>query len=159
MPTICFRLISSTYCINNHPEIPMLPSSKSSRPRRRPLSDMNVVPYIDVMLVLVIILMITAPLLTQGVQVNLPQAAAKALPPKKEEPIIVTVNQRGDLFLNTSKTPDQPMTPQALMTTLSTQLAQAKSQNKTQEIFVKGDREANYGAIMSAMVLLQKAGA
>ena len=136
-----------------------MPLMPKIRARKRPISEMNVVPYIDVMLVLVIILMITAPLLTQGVQVNLPQAAAKALPPKKEEPIIVTVNQRGDLFLNTSKTPDQPMTPQALMTTLSTQLAQAKSQNKTQEIFVKGDREANYGAIMSAMVLLQKAGA
>ena len=136
--------------------MPLIPKIRA---RKRPISEMNVVPYIDVMLVLVIILMITAPLLTQGVQVNLPQAAAKALPPKKEEPIIVTVNQRGDLFLNTSKTPDQPMTPQALMTTLSTQLAQAKSQNKTQEIFVKGDREANYGAIMSAMVLLQKAGA
>src|SRR3990167_10025009 len=115
MPTKGFRLISSTYGINKHPEIPMLPSSKSSRPRRRPLSDMNVVPYIDVMLVLVIILMITAPLLTQGVQVNLPQASAKAMPPKKEQPIIVTVNQQGDLFLNTSKTPEEPLNPQDLM--------------------------------------------
>ncbi|OGT53471.1 MAG: protein TolR [Gammaproteobacteria bacterium RIFCSPHIGHO2_12_FULL_42_13] len=137
----------------------MLPSSKSSRPRRRPLSDMNVVPYIDVMLVLVIILMITAPLLTQGVHVNLPQAAAKALPPKKDEPIIVTVNQKGDLFLNVSKAPEQAITPQDLMSTVSERLETAKTQNKEQDVFVKGDRDANYGAIMKAMVLLQKAGA
>ena len=132
---------------------------KQKRTRRRPISDMNVVPYIDVMLVLVIILMITAPLLTQGVQVNLPQASAKAMPPKKEQPIIVTVNQQGDLFLNTSKTPEEPLNPQDLMSAVSAQLEQAKTDQKEQAVFVKGDRDANYGAIMKAMVLLQKAGA
>ena len=127
--------------------------------RRRPLSEINVVPYIDVMLVLVIILMITAPLLTQGVQVNLPQASAKALPPQKQMPIIVSVNQKGELFLNTSKTPEQPMNAQDLMSSVSTQIQSAEAQKKEQDVFVKGDKDANYGKIMEAMVLLQKAGA
>ena len=133
--------------------------TKSRKSRRRPLSEINVVPYIDVMLVLVIILMITAPLLTQGVQVNLPQASAKALPPQKQEPIIVSVNQKGDLFLNTSKTPEQPIVPQELMSSVSTQLQAAQAAKKEQDVFVKGDKDANYGKIMEAMVLLQKAGA
>jgi biopolymer transport protein TolR len=127
--------------------------------RRRPLSEINVVPYIDVMLVLVIILMITAPLLTQGVQVSLPQATAKALPPQKQEAIIVSVNQKGDLFLNTSKTPEQPIVPQDLMSRVSTQIQSAQAAKKEQDVFVKGDKDANYGKIMEAMVLLQKAGA
>ena len=133
--------------------------TKSRQSRRRPLSEINVVPYIDVMLVLVIILMITAPLLSQGVQVNLPQASAKALPPQKQEPIIVSVNQKGDLFLNTSKTPEQPIVPQELMSSVSTQLQAAQATKKEQDVFVKGDKDANYGKIMEAMVLLQKAGA
>jgi len=132
---------------------------KSKKSRRRPLSEINVVPYIDVMLVLVIILMITAPLLTQGVQVNLPQASAKALPPQKEEPIIVSVDQKGNLFLNTSKTPEQPISPQDLMSTVSAEIQTAQTAKKEQQIFVKGDKDANYGKIMEAMVLLQKAGA
>ena len=133
--------------------------SHARKTRRRPISDMNVVPYIDVMLVLVIILMITAPLLTQGVQVTLPQASAKALPPKKDMPMIVSVDQRGELFLNTSKTHEKPITPQDLMSSVSTQLQTAQTAHKEQDIYVKGDRDANYGQVMKAMVLLQKAGA
>lgn len=131
---------------------------KSKRARTRPMSDMNLVPYIDVMLVLVVILMITAPLLTQGVHVKLPQAAAKALP-QKESPIIVSVDAQGNLYLNTTTTPTQIIAPQDLMSAVSTQLQTAKTQNKTRDVYVKGDRNANYGAVMNAMVLLQKAGA
>lgn len=134
-------------------------TTSSRKSRRRPLSEINVVPYIDVMLVLVIILMITAPLLTQGVQVNLPQASAKALPPQKSQPIIVSVDQKGELFLNTSKTPEQAINPQDLMSSVSTQLQTAQTEKKEQDVFVKGDKDANYGKIMEAMVLLQKAGA
>jgi biopolymer transport protein TolR len=129
------------------------------RPKRQPITEINLVPYIDVMLVLLIIFMITAPLLTQGVHVQLPSASAKALPPKKSMPIIVTVNQQGALFLNTSPTPDQPITPQNLMSDVSTQLTNAQTQHKQQDVYVKGDRDANYGEVMKAMVLLQKAGA
>ena len=133
--------------------------TRSKKVRRRPIAEMNLVPYIDVMLVLLVIFMITAPLLTQGVHVQLPSASAKALPPKKDMPIIVTVNQQGDFFLNTSPTPDQAMTPQNLMSAVSTQIITAQTEHKEQDIYVKGDRNANYGQVMQAMVLLQKAGA
>ena len=129
------------------------------KPKRKPISDINLVPYIDVMLVLLLIFMITAPLLTQGVQVQLPSASAKAMPPQKAMPIIVSVNQRGELFLNTAATPDQPITPQHLMSDVSTQLTNAQTEHKKQDIYVKGDRDASYGEVMKAMVLLQKAGA
>ena len=131
---------------------------KPRRPRRQYHSEINVVPYIDVMLVLVIILMITAPLLTQGVHVNLPQASAKALP-EKNKPIVVTVDSQGHFYLNTSPTPTTAVSPQDLMSDVSTQLTNAQAQHKTQDVYVKGDRDANYGEVMQAMVLLQKAGA
>lgn len=132
---------------------------KKYRPRRKPITEINLVPYIDVMLVLLIIFMITAPLLTQGVQVQLPSASAKAMPPQKNKPIVVSVDQRGELFLNTTIHPNQPINPQDLMSQVASQITNAQTEKKEQAIFVKGDRDANYGAIMKAMVLLQKAGA
>lgn len=131
---------------------------RAKKVRRRPLAEINVVPYIDVMLVLVVILMITAPLLTQGVHVQLPTASAKALP-QKSAPIIVSVDQQGNMYLNTAPTPTQPVTPQNLMSDVSSQLTTAQAKHETQDVYVKGDRNANYGEIMNAMVLLQKAGA
>lgn len=132
---------------------------KKYRPKRKPIAEINLVPYIDVMLVLLLIFMITAPLLTQGVQVNLPQASAKAMPPQKSMPIIVSVDQQGSLFLNTSPTPDQAIMPQNLMSDVSNQITEAQTEHKEQDIYVKGDQAANYGEVMQAMVLLQKAGA
>lgn len=132
---------------------------KKYRPRRKLISDINLVPYIDVMLVLLLIFMITAPLLTQGVQVQLPSASAKAIPPKKDEPIIVSVNSQGELFLNTAANPIKPISPQDLMSSVSTQLTHAQTRHREEDVYVKGDRHANYGAVMKAMVLLQKAGA
>ena len=131
---------------------------KYKKVRRRPLAEINVVPYIDVMLVLVVILMITAPLLTQGVHVDLPQASAKALP-QKNKPIVVSVDAEGKFYLNTSSTPSQPVTPQDLMSDVSSQLTTASAAHQAQDVYVKGDRAANYGEVMQAMVLLQKAGA
>jgi biopolymer transport protein TolR len=132
---------------------------KKYRPRRKLISDINLVPYIDVMLVLLLIFMITAPLLTQGVHVELPSASAKAMPPAKAPPIIVSVNQQGVLFLSTSPTPTQPISPQDLMSDVSSQLTNAKTEHKALDVYVKGDRNASYGEVMKAMVLLQKAGA
>jgi biopolymer transport protein TolR len=132
---------------------------RKTKPKRKPITEINLVPYIDVMLVLLLIFMITAPLLTQGVQVQLPSASAKAMPPQKEMPIIVSVDQQGELFLNTSVTPQQPISPQDLMSDVSSQLTNAQTQHKEQDVYVKGDRNANYGEVMKAMVLLQKAGA
>lgn len=132
---------------------------KKYRSKRKPITEINLVPYIDVMLVLLLIFMITAPLLTQGVHVNLPQASAKAMPPQKNKPIIVSINSRGELFLNTSPNPADPITPQNLMSDVSSQLTDATAQHKEQDVYVQGDRDANYGEVMKAMVLLQKAGA
>jgi len=70
------------------------------RPKKLPMSAINVVPYIDVMLVLLIIFMITAPLLSEGVKVSLPQAAAKAITKQQHEPVIITVNRKGLYYLN-----------------------------------------------------------
>ena len=132
---------------------------KKNRLRKNPVSDINVVPYIDVMLVLLVIFMITAPLLTQGVHVQLPQTKARALVPKKDMPIIVSVNQSGALFLNISKHPTQEISPQHLMSRIDNELKQAKKQHIKRDIYVKGDKNANYGQVMKAMVMLQKAGA
>ena len=90
--------------------------NKLSFKHRRPLSEINVVPYIDVMLVLLVIFMITAPLLTQGVNVNLPQARAKALAPQKDIPLVVSIDRFGRYYLNVAKHPSHTIKAQALMT-------------------------------------------
>src|SRR3990167_2622214 len=105
---------------------------KSHRQRKGPLAEINVVPYIDVMLVLLVIFMITTPLLTQGVNVELPKAAAKALAPKQQEPVIITVDHRGDYYLNVSEEPSQPISPNRLVNRVAAvlQLAQRHHQQR-----------------------------
>src|SRR3954453_16425974 len=86
----------------------------SGRRRRRLMAEINVVPYIDVMLVLLIIFMITAPLLTEGVKVQLPKAGARPIPPemmKDTKPIILSIDSHGQLFLNYNKPEDEPLDP------------------------------------------------
>ena len=70
------------------------------RVRKKPMADINVVPYIDVMLVMLVIFMVTAPLLTQGVKVDLPEASAEPMPPEDQEPLVVSVDAAGKLYLN-----------------------------------------------------------
>lgn len=127
--------------------------------KRRPLAEINVVPYIDVMLVLLVIFMITTPLLMQGVHVQLPETKAKALPPKKETPIIVSIDRRGRYYLNVAKHSNAPLNAQALMTQVAARLMIAKEKHETKPVYVKGDRNVDYGKVVQAMVLLQKAGA
>src|SRR5580698_2490307 len=98
-----------------------------SRGSRRPMSEINVVPFIDVMLVLLVIFMITTPLLTQGVKIELPKTEAKALPPDQKEPLIVTVDATGNYYLNISAKPSQPITARVLSNLVSTQLAPSKA--------------------------------
>jgi biopolymer transport protein TolR len=125
---------------------------------RKPLAEINVVPYIDVMLVLLVIFMITAPLLSQGVNVDLPQAAAKPLEQQKES-IIVSINAQGQLFLNTSTTPDQALDQAMLKRNVTDELKKAKEQGIQKSVFVKGDKHVAYDKVLQAMVLLQQAGA
>lgn len=129
-----------------------------AKQKRRVMAEMNVVPYIDVMLVLLVIFMITAPLLTQGVTVDLPKADAKALDPSEsegQEPLVVSVDAAGQFFLNVGDEPDQPVSPQILMA----RAAAVLRLKPNTPVMVKGDRGVNYGRVVSAMALLQKAGA
>jgi biopolymer transport protein TolR len=125
------------------------------RRKRRLASDINVVPYIDVMLVLVVIFMATATI-ALGVQVDLPEAPAQPLDTtEQEEPIQLTVRRDGALLLNLGETPEEPVTAEEVRRIVSIALRH-KPQRR---VVVSGDRSADYGMIMNAMVLLQEAGA
>lgn len=126
--------------------------------RRRPMAEINVVPYIDVMLVLLVIFMITTPLLSQGVKVDLPQATAQALTAAKE-PIVVSVDAQGNYYLNLTDNPGQPIDSITLSNKVSAQLRNDAQQGQTQQVLVKADEHVDYGKVMQAMVLLQQAGA
>lgn len=123
----------------------------------RPMSDINVVPFIDVMLVLLVIFMITAPLLTQGVKVDLPKTQAKALTDQQKEPLIVTVDASGNFYFNLADKPNQPITARTLSYLASNQLS--KDSSGMRPVLVRGDKNVNYGKVMEAMVLLKQAGA
>lgn len=127
------------------------------RAKRKYKAEINVVPYIDVMLVLVVIFMITAPLLSQGVNVDLPKAQAKPLT-SQIEPIIVSIDAVGQYFLNTEST-QAPISPSQLKDNVAKALTLSKSQGQERGVFVKGDKNVNYDKVMQAMVLLQQAGA
>ena len=129
------------------------------RGRRRPMAEINVVPYIDVMLVLLVIFMITAPLLNLGVEVELPKADAEPLDSQQnEEPMVVTVLQNGDLYLNAGKESDGAgsglIDPETLVATVSAIVRR----NPEIQVLVGGDQAVGYGRVYDAMVLLQKAG-
>lgn len=127
--------------------------------RERPISEINVVPYIDVMLVLLVIFMITAPMLTQGVTVDLPKAASHTLPTTEREPIIVSVNAQGTYFLNISSTPADPIEANALLVRVAAELELAKQSSQKINVLVKGDQGVVYGKVVQAMALLKQAGA
>lgn len=127
--------------------------------RKGPMSEINVVPYIDVMLVLLVIFMITAPILTQGVTVDLPKAASDTLKPADRDPVIVSVNRDGEYFLNLDTNPNNPIAPQALMVRVAAELEMAKQSGQALNVLVKGDQGVAYGKVVSAMSLLKQAGA
>ncbi|MCA1799165.1 MAG: protein TolR [Xanthomonadaceae bacterium] len=123
--------------------------------KRRMMSDINVVPYIDVMLVLLIIFMITAPLLTQGVTIDLPQAEAEPLPPDPDRtPVVLTVNAAGEMFLNIAEDPEAPLERAVIGATVRAVLRHRPGT----PVVVRGDRAAEYRHIISGLVLLQAAG-
>jgi len=116
--------------------------------RRRPLSEINVTPFVDVMLVLLIVFMVTAPLLTAGVPVDLPKTRAQALG-QDREPLSVTVKRDGKVYIqNTPVAEDE----------LVAKLAAIAVNGYDQRIFVRGDRSVDYGRVMSVMGLLSAAG-
>ncbi len=122
--------------------------------KRRAVSEINVVPYIDVMLVLLIIFMITAPIVQQGVEVELPKLAANSLPPDQQEPVILTVSKSGDYYLNIGDDLKKPVTDEVV----TQRIALVLKQKPQTPVLVRGDKDAYYGAVTTAMVLLQSAG-
>jgi biopolymer transport protein TolR len=122
------------------------------------MAEINVVPYIDVMLVLLIIFMITAPLLAEGVKVDLPKAGARAIPPemlKDAKPIVLTIDESGRLFLNYNDPEEQALDA----ATVEAQAAAVLRRAPETVVLVRGDYRVPYGEVVSAMVLLQRAGA
>ena len=118
------------------------------------MSEINVVPYIDVMLVLLVIFMITAPLLSQGVKVDLPQTPARPLPQHDDEPVIISVDGAGRFFLNLGDHPDQPVSPEYL----ATRVGAIRKYKPGTPVYVKGDRAVDYGRVVELMAMLQAAG-
>lgn len=123
--------------------------------RRRLMGEINIVPYIDVMLVLLIIFMVTAPLMTQGVKVDLPKVASKTLPPDKQLPIVLTVTQTGEYFVNVGPHPKQALSKEEVQSTIQPLL----QKDPGRKVYVRGDQKADYGTVVKAMILLQQTGA
>ena len=130
----------------------------NSKIRRRPISEINVIPYIDVMLVLLVIFMIMASLLKQGVEVELPKAQAKDIVTENNMPIIVSVDSKGRYYLNIANQADKPITDKALQTRIAAELQIAKKKGQKRHVLVKGDEHVEYAKVVGAMVLLQHAG-
>ena len=120
---------------------------------RRLMGEINVVPYIDVMLVLLIIFMVTAPMLSQGIKVDLPQAAAEPLPPDIE-PLVLSIDAEGNLYLNVG----DPQVPQDAGRVLEV-VSAALRREPERPVLVKADRTVAYGNVVEGMSLLQQAGA
>ncbi len=125
------------------------------RIRKRPIADINVVPYIDVMLVMLVIFMITAPLLNQGVDVELPQADTAPMEGNQKDPLVLTIDAEGRYFLNIGGDPEQPIDAQTLVERASTVLRRRPGV----VVMVRGDANVDYGRVVAAMALLQQAGA
>ena len=129
------------------------------RARRRPMAEINVVPYIDVMLVLLVIFMITAPLLNLGVEVELPKADAEPMDTQEnDEPLVITVLKNGDLYLNAGGDLDGTSSGLIDPESLLTMVTAIVSRNPEIQVLVGGDELASYGQVYGAMVLLQKGG-
>lgn len=127
-----------------------------ARVKRRPIAEMNVVPYIDVMLVLMVIFMITAPVLNQGVKVDLPQAASEPLKsPKKEEPLIISITKAGHYVIERGRDEDAAANLDYVQRFVSKIL---KLQPQT-DVMVRGDKDVSYGKVIDLMTTLQAAGA
>ena len=112
------------------------------------------VPYIDVMLVLLIIFMITAPIVQQGVEVELPKLAANSLTPEQQEPVILTVSKTGEYYLNVGDDLKNPVSNDVVAERVAL-ILKLKPQTP---VLVRGDKQVDYGAVTTAMVLLQSAG-
>lgn len=131
------------------------------RHKRKPVAEMNVVPYIDVMLVLLVIFMVTAPMLNQGVKVDLPKVSSEALPQDNNKQVLtLSVKADGSYYWNVGSEVDtEKQTDSAVsleqMTDAVTKIMSARPDT---QVFIRGDKAVNYGAVVGAMGALQQAG-
>ena len=123
--------------------------------KRRAVADINVVPYIDVMLVLLIIFMVTAPMLMQGVKVDLPDAAAEPVDNQDSEPLIVSVSVDGEFYLNVGGNEKQALE----LATVKQRVAAVLRRSPDKPVLVWGDQGVAYGSVVTLMTALQEAGA
>ena len=137
------------------------------RKRRKPVAEMNVVPYIDVMLVLLVIFMVTAPMLNQGVKVDLPQVSSEVLPQDNDSRVLtISIKADKSYFWNMGEEVDTDQSKESetsvelpqLVQAVSAILNQNASQGKKVQVFVRGDKSVDYGSVMSVMGGLQEAG-
>lgn len=126
----------------------------SKRFQKKRMSEINVVPYIDVMLVLLTIFMITAPLLAEGYRVQLPEARAKAIATSKQPPIVVSVDASGRLYVNLGESPNKAVTSDVLIA----RVVARRKQYPELPILIQGDVQADYGKVINAMSVLNEAG-
>ncbi len=127
--------------------------------RRKPISEINVVPYIDVMLVLLVIFMATAPLLTQGVRVDLPKAPSEPITDTEDDPLVESVREDGAIFLNLGIQNADDEGTRVTLYSLEDQAAKILRARPEVPVYIKADHKLDYGAVVRVMTVLQKAGA
>ena len=128
---------------------------RRQRNKRKLNAEINVVPYIDVTLVLLIIFMVTAPMLTQGVDIELPKAASEPVDTQDNEPLIISVDAEGNYYINPGQDETQPKSAEQI----AAQIKQILSVNPAKLMLVRGDKSASYDQVVQLMVLMQGAGA
>ena len=128
---------------------------RGSNKKHRPMSEINVVPYIDVMLVLLVIFMATAPLLTQGVNVELPKVDSELIDETKQaDPLVISIDKGGDFYLSISANKKKAIE----LNKLIIRIKAARSQTPDVAVLIRGDREVAYGKVVTLMAQLQQAG-
>lgn len=122
--------------------------------RRKPIAEINVVPYIDVTLVLLIIFMITAPLVQTGVDVDLPQADTAPVEQKNDPPVIISVDKQGQFYIDIGGRDDESVDADVLLVRVAAVL---RNKPETQ-VYIRGDRDVEYGKVVTVMAALKNAG-
>ncbi|MGB4247157.1 MAG: ExbD/TolR family protein [Pseudohongiellaceae bacterium] len=128
------------------------------RKRRRPMAEINVVPYIDVMLVLLIVFMVTAPLLTQGLKVDLPEANSEPMEvDENAETLVVSITADEEFYISLGSTQEEEQEPVALEA-IGDQVSRIVAANPQIQVYVEGDAQSSYSTFISLMTVLQTAG-